>query len=274
MAEDTAVLDTETPSAGDAAPVKETAAEPVNDGETGESDAETIDYEVDKARAVDEAVNAARADWESAQATERYKREVNDAAMYRRDAGVQSLRNFSGWLVDQVEKGASKADVLQAINPKVVADIASGLEAMVATEQWHLAGEHFDGFMKKEYPEWKPSQALVKSFETAMASRDPSRLFQSRWEWMKAALLETEVPKLVAKQLDEQRAKSKSAAQVAATKAGDTARANAAGPTNTNGAGSPQSIRQQARTVFENPDSSLAEKAKAYETLYGRKFGS
>lgn len=239
MADETAVLETETLATEDAAPIEETAAEPVNAGETGESDAETPDYEADKARAVEEAVNAARADWEAAQNSERYKRSVTDAVGYRQQAGVEQLRNFAGWIADQMDKGSSKSDVLQAINPRVISSIAAQVEAMAATEQWALIGDNFDAFVKKEYPDWKPSQELAKSFQNALTSQDPQRMFTARWEYQRQALLETEVPKLVAKQLEQERAKNKSAAQVKAKQEGDRARANAPRPTNTNGAALP-----------------------------------
>jgi hypothetical protein len=32
--------------------------------------------------------------------------------------------------------------------------------------------------------------------------------------------------------------------------------------------------KMQAREVLNNPEASLADKSKAYETIYGRKYGS
>lgn len=233
---DTAVLEPETLTTEDAAPLEETAAESDQVEETEEENAETTAVSDEEIQArIDAAVQAEREETEAKLSRERYQREITEAVRYRQQAGVQAVGNFAAWVADRVENGASKAEVMQMMNPQVVNSLAAQLESMAATEQWALAGENFDSFMKKEYPEWKPSTDLVKSYERALSSKDPGRMFNARWEFQKAALLETEVQKRVETLAKEALAKGKSAAQVAAVKAGDSAKANAPRPTNTNG---------------------------------------
>lgn len=267
--EDTAVLDApETFVAEEAAPLEETVAESV-DEETGEDNAETGISETEVQARIDAALKEERDSYEEKQTQERYHREVNDAVRYRQQSGVNAVRNLAAWVVDRVEKdGHGKAEVLSMMNPNVINTLAADMESMAATEQWNLAGENFDSYMKKEYPDWKPSTDLVKSYERAMAARDPRRMFEVRWEFQKQALLDVEVPKLVGKQLETEKAKNKSAATVAATKQGDLDRAGKPGPTNVNGSKAP---KEDASAIISNPNASDAQRRAAFEKAYGFK---
>ena len=239
--EDTATLVAETSTEVEPAPETETADLTTiveeTDAETEETDS---DFEAKLQAAREEAANEARealrVELEESQAKERYQREVTEAARYRQSAGEQALQNFAGWLTDQVtERGLTKAEVLQGMNPQVLANLSSNLEAMAATEQWSNIGDSYASYVKKEYPDWKPAPELTRKLESAMARRDSQQMFEARWDFMKAAIKDNEAPEEVQKLLKAEREKSTKAQDVANTQAKDRERAGADRPMNTRG---------------------------------------
>ncbi len=243
MAEDTAVLAAEPSTEVESAPEAETADEITNVEEIAEEQQETerdFDAEIKAAReeAANEAREALRVELEETQTKARYQWQVTEAARYRQDAGVKALQNFAGWLTDQVsERGLTKAEVLQGMNPQVLANLSANLESMAATEQWQNIGDSFTSYVKKNYPDWKPSSQLTGQLESAMARRDPQQMFNARWEFMRAAIKETEAPGEVEKLLKAEREKSQKAKNVADTQSKDRERAGAGRPMTTSGGG-------------------------------------
>ena len=240
--EDTALAVAETSTEVESAPeeILETVDDTTEVEETGAEDEETerdfaAELKAAREEAANEAREALRVELEESQAKERFKREVTEAAHYRQQAGVQSLRNFASWIADRVEKGDTKQEALAQVNPQVLASLAANLEGMAATEQWLNIGTSFDTYVKKNFPDWKPSAEQLRKHEGAISSKDPARMFDARWELMEAVITAVKVPKEAAELAKELNAKSKSAAEVAKAKAGDTKRANAEMPTNVRG---------------------------------------
>ena len=208
-----------------------------------------FDAELKAAReeAATEARESQRLEFAETQQKARYQRDLSEAAAYRQQTGVTGLRNFANWVADRMENGDTKAEVLGSVNPQVLAALSANLEGMAATEQWQNIGDTFDGYVKKNYPDWKPSAELLKRHETAITSRDPVRMFHSRWEMIESAIVDTKVPALVEAQLKAQGVKSKQAAQVARTQNGDAAKL---GPRPATGGGI-SAPRQQFTTMLQ-----------------------
>jgi len=277
VAEDTATLVAETSTEVESAPETETAVLTTIVEETETETEETdSDFEARLQTAREEAANEARealrVELEESQAKERYQREVTESARYRQETGVQALRNFAGWLTDQVtEKGLTKAEVLQGMNPQVLASLSSNLEAMAATEQWQNIGDSFGSYVKKQYPDWKPSPELTKKLESAMARRDSQQMFEARWEFMAAAIKDTVAPAETEKLLKAEREKSQKAQNVANTQAKDRERASADRPMTTTGA----SAGGRAINSMEAADAAF-NRGDLTSTQYGdyaKKFG-
>lgn len=243
MAEDTAVLAAEPSTEVESAPETEPADEATNveeiAGDELETEAELLTPEREQAireEAANEAREALRVELEESQAQARYQRDVTEAARYRQQSGVQALQNFAGWLTDQVvERGLTKAEVLQGMNPQVLANLAGNLEAMAATEQWTNIGDSFAAYVKKDYPDWKPAPELTRKLESAMARRDSQQMFEARWDFMKAAIKDNEAPAEVQKLLEAEREKTTKSQAVANTQAKDRERAGAGRPMTTTG---------------------------------------
>jgi hypothetical protein len=238
--EDTSTAVLEPSTEVESAPETETVDETTDVEEISDAEQETerdFDAEIATAReeAAKEAREALRVEYEESQSKARFEREVTEAAHYRQTVGVQKLRGFANWLADQMDKGATKEEALRSVNPQVLNALAADIEGMAATEQWLNIGSNFDTYVKKNYSGWKPSAELMRKHELAVTSKDPARMFDARWELMRAAILDVDVPKAAEELAKQLNAKSKSAAQVAAAKAGDSRRANAEMPTTVSG---------------------------------------
>lgn len=258
--EDTSTAVLEPSTEVESAPETETVDETTDVEEISDAEQETerdFDAELTAAReeAAKEAREALRVEYEESQSKARFQREVSEAANYRQSVGVQKLRNFAGWISDQLDRGATKEEAQARINPEVLKALASDMEGMAATEQWLNIGAHFDAKVKKYDPDFKATPELLRKQEVANASRDPGKMFDARWE-LQEAVIEAKYEKRaearaqeIAKELI---AKSKSAAQVAAAKAGDSRRANAEMPTNVTGGSrisDPDAVMQSAHPL-------------------------
>ena len=271
--EDTSTAVLEPSTEVESAPETETVDETTDVEEISDAEQETerdFDAEITAAReeAANEARESLRVELEEKQSKERYVRDVTEAVNFRQQVGVQKLRNFAGWLADQMDKGATKEEALRSVNPQVLNALAADIEGMAATEQWQNIGSNFDAYVKKNYSEWKPSAELMRKHELAVTSKDPQKMFDARWELMRAAIIDVEVPKAAEELAKQLNAKSKSAAQVAQAKAGDSRRANAEMPTNvTGGSVSKQNLDAILNDMTQTP----AARRAAYEKKHGFK---
>jgi hypothetical protein len=241
--EDTSTAVLEPSTEVESAPETETVDETTNVEEISDAEQETerdFDAELAAAReeAAKEAREALRVEYEEQQTKTQYQRDKTQAELIATKTGAQKVYGLLGWMADRFDAGATKEQVARGINPKVVEDLGEDIASMVATNQWVRIGDNFANKVKKYDPDWTPSTELLRKHESAMASRDPDRMFEMRWEFQEA-VIEAKYEKRaearaqeIAKELN---AKSKSAAQVAAAKAGDSRRANAEMPTTVSG---------------------------------------
>jgi hypothetical protein len=249
VAEDTAVLDAPETSDGiPAAPVEEleTEQEGLDTEETDEDNAETTEAgltEEEVQRRVNEAVAAQRAEFDAEQNTKRYKANVEWAESQLKTRAVSSLDEFTEWYASEIETKGTRPK----INRQVIDSLAGNLANAAALDQWQAISDDFTTHVRRVYPEWRPSVEMQRSLEQTLAlpREHPerlSRMFTLRWEFMRQAIKESEVPKEAKKVAAEIAAKNKKAGTVEQTLAGDKARANAERPTTTSGPASAQSI--------------------------------
>src|SRR5690349_6456411 len=243
MAEDTAVLDPETSTTDEAAPLEETAAELVNAEETGDENAETkgISEEEINARIV-----AARQEERDRHDLELNKARKNSqlasASQYLANGAEAELDRCTAWFQNELEEGR-RPRVNKAVIQNLARNLASAVETTVSSTEWEAIGNHSQKWIAKNFPDYKPSQEFLPKTEKVMSLpvNDPNKAdlaWSLKWEEMEAAWasrMQPEIEKRAEALAKEMLAKNKSAAQVAQTKAGDQARANAPAPTKASG---------------------------------------
>lgn len=265
-----AVLDPETEGAEELAPVEEleTVDESV-DAETEESDdTETEeDFEARLTAAREEAAKEAeervRREVEEQTTQKNYQQARSQAAIVRQQTGLKAANDLVAWAAREVESGRSVDEVLRMTNQQVTGALVDRLEGMVATEQW----ENLWGFYQSRFDkEWKPPQDVVNKLRSAEATRDPAKMFDAAFAYMEQYVADTRAPKLAEERLKAEREKDKKAAEVARTKAGDTARKNADRPTSITGAaGRPADLD----AIIGDPNRSAADRRRAYTQKHG-----
>lgn len=228
MAEDTGTLVAETSTETEAAPVElETVADESTVEETETEAAETPAgvSEDEVQERIKAAVAEQQAEWEAQRAQESYKREQTQAEQELQTAVFGRVDNLIDWVFKQFDDGKSLADVKQVRNPLVLRNIVEPLAAAVFSNQWEAQRTHFDAYVKKGFPDWKPSQDVAKKLERAVASRDPAQLIQAHWDYMADAIRSSEVPKGVEAALKAEKEKARPAKAVAKEQQADEMRA-------------------------------------------------
>ena len=251
MAEDTLVLD---------AAVEESA-----EAEDESTNAETEDIEEPETLTREQAIalaeeRAASAvaekeqEWKAQVSAETYKREVQVANRELGSAVFARVDNLLGWAAKKfVEEGKSLAEVQQERAPEVIERIVNPLLAAAFSQQWQEQGNHFDSYVQKVAPDWKPSVTLAKSMENALASRDPNLLIKARWDYMADAIRSAEVPKGVAEALKAEKEKAKPGKAVAKMQGTDAVIAAQRLPTTGGGSAAPIGLQLTNKQIEELP---------------------
>ena len=266
MAEDTLVLD---------AAVEESA-----EAEDESTNAETEDIEESETLTREQAIalaeeRAASAvaekeqEWKAQVSAETYKRELQASDRELGNDVFMRVDNLLGWAAKKfLDEGKTLAEVQQERAPEVIAKIVNPLVAAAFSNQWKAQGVHFDDYVQKVAPDWKPSVALAKSMENALASRDPNLLIKARWDYMADAIRSAEVPKGVAEALKAEKEKAKPGKAVAKEQQADAVRGSQRLPTT--GGGS--AIIRSPLDILNDPNASVADKAAALEKTTGFKI--
>jgi hypothetical protein len=250
MAEDTAVLDPETSTTDEAAPLEETAAELVNAEETGDENAETKGISEEEINARIEAARQEERDRHDLELNKARKNsQLASASQYLANGAEAELDRFTAWFQNELEEGR-RPRVNKAVIQNLARNLASAVETTVSSTEWEAIGNHSQKWIAKNFPDYKPSQEFLRKTEKVMSLpvNDPNKAdlaWSLKWEEMEAAWasrMQPEIEKRAEALAKEMLAKNKSAAQVAQTKAGDQARANAPAPTKTNGVSSPELV--------------------------------
>lgn len=275
MAEDTSSAVLEPSPEAEAAPVDEleTVANATEgdepNAETQETVAETVPLTEVEER-VKAAIAEREAEWEAQQHRDNYKREQTAAEHELQNATFAKVDGLVGWIAKQLDDGKTVAEIQQIRNPLVLKNIAEPLAAAVFSQQWEAQRTHFDDYVKKAYPDWKPSQAAAKQLEQAVVSRDPARLVRAHWDYLADAIKSVEVPKGVDAALKAEKDKAKPAKAVLKEQEADERRAATPRPTTGGGgaAGAVVTSMNDADRAYNRGEISGEQYAK-YAQQYG-----
>ncbi len=233
QAPDTTPADTE-------APETDTAEVEAQGEDTGEQPEDTRDFEAELEEARKQAAEEARQSFESEQSIKLHREQVQRSSAWLASQSVNELTKMLDWAAGEVESGrVTKDQLMRQIKPEnLQSGLAGRLASAIQTQEMAAVDALQDRFLLDTYKEWRIPQDLVRAKEQAIAAGDTVGVYKARFEILKRAVLENDSPEVAKKLAAEQAQKSKTAAQVAATKAGDTARANAEQLTNTSGGAS------------------------------------
>lgn len=237
MAEDTGTLVAETSTETEAAPLEETAADESAVEETVAEETETPAgvSEEDIAERIKAAVAEREAEWEEQRKGESYRREQTQAEQELNAATFGKVDNLIAWVAKQIDDGKTVAEIQQIRNPMVVQNIVNPLAAAVFSQQWEAQRTHFDDYVSKAFPDWKPSQESAKKLQQAVVSRDPAKLIRAHWDYMADAIKSVEVPKGVEAALKAEKEKARPAKAVAKEQQADEMRSAPRPSTGTGG---------------------------------------
>lgn len=268
MADDTAVL--EPTSVEEAAP-EELEDESTNDelGDTEEPETLTREQAIELAEERAKAAVAEKEqEWKAQVSSETYKREVQAANRELGNDVFARVDNLLGWAAKKfLEDGKSLAEVQQERSPEVIQKIVNPLMAAAFSNQWEAQRTHFDAYVEKVAPEWKPSVQLAKRMEYALTQRNPGLLIEAHWEYMADAIRSTEVPKGVAEALKAEKEKQKPGKAVAAEQKADAVRGSQKLPTS--GSGGAVASPENLSSVIADQSKPVAERRSAFEKLHG-----
>lgn len=231
MAEDTAVLDAPAPESSP--PAEEQVTEPENqvEGDEGASDGEEGEAlqtftEADVEKRVKEAEERIKADVEAETHKRNFDFRKQQAVQVRQRTAVDSamarLNGVAAWMAKQAADGHDAEAILQRMSPGPLAalsnELAQQLDAAMFMEEWEARQNFHDGYIKKSYPDWKPSNDLAGKVTRAVQSLDPQRMTEAQLDYLKAAITESEranLRKEVEKEFAEGNQKAKGTASLA-----------------------------------------------------------
>jgi hypothetical protein len=270
LAPDTSPVETEAPVLEE---VEDTAEETTNDEDTGESTEDTPEAELltpEKVKEIaDEARKAALAEVQEQQTVKALQQRVAQSYDWYARRGTAEIKGIVEHFAKEVDSGKTVEQALAAFNEDYIRNGAGArMASAVMTDQLALADQVNDQWISQEYKDWRIPSELVRRRELARGSGNTAEAIRVNNEIIRRAERENIVPSEAKKLAEVERAKSKSAAQVAAAKAGDSRRANAEMPTNvTGGSVSKQNLDAILNDMTQTP----AARRAAYEKKHGFK---
>jgi hypothetical protein len=237
LAPDTSPVETEAPVLEE---VEDTAEETTNDEDTGESTEDTPEAELltpEKVKEIaDEARKAALAEVQEQQTVKALQQRVAQSYDWYARRGTAEIKGIVEHFAKEVDSGKTVEQALAAFNEDYIRNGAGArMASAVMTDQLALADQVNDQWISQEYKDWRIPSELVRRRELARGSGNTAEAIRVNNEIIRRAERENIVPSEAKKLAEVERAKSKSAAQVAAAKAGDSRRANAEMPTTVTG---------------------------------------
>jgi hypothetical protein len=223
----------------------------------------------------------------TAKLEESYRQKVENEQKKAQDVANAEAYKANVTRSQQVKAGALTRELMQGIdgviksrdqgedvsvNPQWLANLAAQQADAAFWDQDSAISEFFDAHVAKQSPEWRKPPELSSALERALHLHQsdpnrPAKVLEARLAIMEAAVTERLTPRLREEIEAEVRAEITGAGKTAAMKANDAVRAGQPKPTGlgTTGRGTPPN----PRAVLESANSSMAEKRKAYESLYG-----
>lgn len=214
-----ATLDPETELEEELAPDDDDQeTEALDSAETEEDDdspeTETFTAE-DIEAAVKDAEERIRAEAQQAAEEAAYKQQQAKNQEWLNEVAEQQLRNLAYWGAKQAAEGKDPEQVPQMVQRIHLQKQIDGLKAFVFSSAFDDIAGHFDGFLSKEYPDYKPENALQSEYTREVASRDADRAFRALYKKMKAAIEADVVPKRLAEKEKAAAERNKKGAEVA-----------------------------------------------------------
>lgn len=257
-------------------PYEETEAQVETETEDGEDDPETETFTKEDlertAKETEERIRSEERERAEAAAIEQQRAQSRE---FLTRTGIQNERNLVEWAGKQVGKAVKAAydrgdnvdvDAIAALVGSQMQEIAvrnhvAAMQAHVLQDTFDSLAGHFDAFLKKEYPDWRPDNDMQSKFAREVASKDANRTYLALYEKMRAAVLESEVPKKLEVERKASEEKNKKGEAVKNLQNPP----KSGGPAKVNGAGNPPKL-----TV--DTAGSIADKRRAFEEQYGIPF--
>lgn len=239
------------------APVEETAQLEDIKTETGaDEQAETIEETFTKAD-LEEAIKQREREWQESREAEQHEAQRSQTEIAIRQQAPRKLANLLKWTVEQYDKGTLTPDnVMTQLNPVILKDLTDELFAAVNFKETEAITQHFEKYVSKTYGDWKPSSEVRRRFEAASKSDNPDTRATARWEYMRAAMLDSELPKALETARKEAGKKTQTAAEV------EKARTANSAPGPTKGVGSATPARMSLEQIEKMPTAQWMAKPK------------
>jgi len=174
---------------------------------------------------------------------------------------AQAFANIAKWAYEQGEQGKDFR-----FDPRAVQQIALQMEAGVFQDQADGWSSAFNQFLAENYGDFKPSRATAERLERAFRDWIPNEAVKAQFMALEEAARAALEPKLRKEIEEELKTKSTSANKTQALKDADAQRKAAGRPT---AAGEAGGTPPDLASIIGNPNVPLAERRKAYKSVYG-----
>lgn len=193
--ETVAVLDPET-TVEDEAPqdIEETAEEPTEETEEQEEGSETYTAE-DLERVAKETEEKIRAEAREQAEAAQLEIQRNQNRAFLNEVGMSQIRNLVLWAGKQVNDGKDPEAVAAQVQRVAVQTHIEQMQGYVLQETFDQLANHFDTFVQKKYPDYRPDNAALSKYTKEVASKQAERAYMALYERMLDTILAVEVPK-------------------------------------------------------------------------------
>lgn len=244
----------------------DTAAETPDTEESPESP----DTEETPEPSFEERLKEERTKWEAELRAE-YQEQANAQAAQARRTQAQQLRtgqtanrlaSIAKWAFDQGEQGHEFR-----FDPRSVNQLALEMEAAVFQDQSDAWSAAFNAYLGRNHNDFKPSRETARKLEVAFRDWNPGAAVDAQFTAISEAIRAELEPKLRKEITAEVRAKGTAAGKTQGLREADAARRASGRPT---GGGDSGAVSNESLSdIIANPLISAAERAKAFERLYG-----
>ena len=210
--------------------------------------------------------------------------EARSAESARQKSEVETARRLAQQQIEFVQRGgvaqATERAIQKALDSGNARDALEEIQKIsnavyAANTKQNL--EAFDAALSALVPEG--ASVPAKKAEEIERIRDgvttgrraPEDLIKARIELLRDISIEARLPELRKQWASEQKKQQAAAQKTQAERDADTARAGQAQPTAVDGKGGKPLT---ARDIFDDPNSSFAQRSAAYRELYGKEYGS
>jgi len=194
---DTAVLEPTETAELDETPEEETAQveQPETDGES-DAETETRYSEEEVEERLREALEAKEAEIRSEAEARAFEQRKQQADKARQGDALSKVAGVVQWAAKLAEEGKTADEIVRGLSPLVVNDLYKTIDTWAFHDEMEAIGGFFESeVVGKQYPDWKPSTDVRRSYEQGMKSQDPAVRARARFEYQRAAILDSEVPR-------------------------------------------------------------------------------